>query len=162
MRAPSPFILILILSVVAFSLRYSSTCSFISSFTALTFAPVAFPGRPSIWQIFAYATAVMYEIVRLACVASVPVRKKSSQTIFRKQAARKLGREIPSISRPNFRAACLRKIVWELFFRTGTLATQAIVRHVSAFFSIYLPYFVSRLHECRVSTDKQNWSLEYP
>ena len=98
MRAPSPFILILILSVVAFSLRYSSTCSFISSFTALTFAPVAFPCRPSIWQIFAYATAVMYEIVR----------------------------------------------------------------HVSAFFSIYLPYFVSRLHECRVSTDKQNWSLEYP
>ena len=98
MRAPSPFILILILSVVAFSLRYSSTCSFISSFTALTFAPVAFPGRLSIWQIFACAAAVMYEIVR----------------------------------------------------------------HVSAFFSIYLPYFVSRLHECRVSTDKQNWSLEYP
>ena len=32
---------------------------------------------------------------------------------------------VPSISRPNFRAACLRKIVWELFFRTGTLATQA-------------------------------------
>ena len=31
---------------------------------------------------------------RVACVASVPVRKKSSQTIFRKQAARKLGREI--------------------------------------------------------------------
>lgn len=30
----------------------------------------------------------------IACVASVPVRKKSSQTIFRKQAARKLGREI--------------------------------------------------------------------
>ena len=61
----------------------------------------------------------------VACVASVPVRKKSSQTIFRKQA-RKLSREIvPSISRPNFRAACLRKIVWELFFRTGTLPTQA-------------------------------------
>ena len=32
---------------------------------------------------------------------------------------------VPSISRPSFRAACLRKIVWELFFRTGTLATQA-------------------------------------
>ena len=32
---------------------------------------------------------------------------------------------VPSISRPNFRAACLRKIVWELFFWTGTLATQA-------------------------------------
>ena len=32
--------------------------------------------------------------LKLACVASVPVRKKSSQTIFRKQAARKLGREI--------------------------------------------------------------------
>jgi len=32
---------------------------------------------------------------------------------------------VPSISRPNFRAACLWKIVWELFFRTGTLATQA-------------------------------------
>ena len=31
---------------------------------------------------------------------------------------------VPSISRPKFRAACLRKIVWELFFRTGTLATQ--------------------------------------
>ena len=30
----------------------------------------------------------------IACVASVPVRKKSSQTIFRKQAERKLGREI--------------------------------------------------------------------
>ena len=30
----------------------------------------------------------------VACVASVPVRKKSSQTIFRKHAARKLGREI--------------------------------------------------------------------
>ena len=30
----------------------------------------------------------------IACVASVPVRKKSSQTISGKQAARKLGREI--------------------------------------------------------------------
>ena len=35
-----------------------------------------------------------FTFVYLACVASVPVRKKSSQTIFRKQAARKLGREI--------------------------------------------------------------------
>ena len=32
--------------------------------------------------------------LNVACVASVPVRKKSSQTIFGKQAARKLGREI--------------------------------------------------------------------
>ena len=29
----------------------------------------------------------------VACVASVPVRKKSSQTIFRKLAAQKLGQE---------------------------------------------------------------------
>ena len=38
---------------------------------------------------------------------------------------------VPSISRPSFRAACLRKIVWELF-RTGTLATQAKARGARA------------------------------
>ena len=38
----------------------------------------------------------------LACVASVPVRKKSSQTIFRKQAAWKLGREIACKKTPYF------------------------------------------------------------
>ena len=32
---------------------------------------------------------------------------------------------VPSVSCPNFRAASLWKIVWELFFRTETLATQA-------------------------------------
>ena len=31
----------------------------------------------------------------------------------------------PSVSCPNFRIASLQKIVLELFFRTGTLATQA-------------------------------------
>ena len=32
---------------------------------------------------------------------------------------------VSSVSCPNFRAASLHKIVWVLFFRTGTLATQA-------------------------------------
>ena len=31
----------------------------------------------------------------------------------------------PSVSCPNFRAASLQKIVWQLFFRTDTLVTQA-------------------------------------
>ena len=58
--------------------------------------------------------------------------------LIRRQSARvkKSGRfskiggliaSVPSISRPNFRSACLRKIGWELLFRTGTLATQATV-----------------------------------
>ena len=34
----------------------------------------------------------------------------------------------------NFRAACLPKIVWELFFRTGTLATQATYPTEKLFF----------------------------
>ena len=31
---------------------------------------------------------------------------------------------VPSVSCSNFRAASLQKIVWLLFLRTGTLATQ--------------------------------------
>ena len=44
----------------------------------------------------------LWGTLKLACVASVPVRKKSSQTIFRKQAARKLGREIEQSLDPTF------------------------------------------------------------
>ena len=72
--------------------------------------------------------------------------------LIRRQSARvkKSGRfskiggllaSVPSISRPNFRAACLRKIVWELFFRTGTLASQASGRaglHLDFHFKITL------------------------
>ena len=88
------------------------------------FLPI--PARNQIARFSDYCPLTLTEV---AYLASVPVRKKSSQTIFRKRATRKLGWEIesvPSVSRPNFCAACLRKIVWELFFRTGTLATQAI------------------------------------
>ena len=36
---------------------------------------------------------VKWVFMLLACVASVPVRQKSSETIFRKLAARKLGKD---------------------------------------------------------------------
>ena len=71
--------------------------------------------------------------------------------LIRRQSARvkKSGRfskiggllaSVPSISRPNFRAACLRKIVWELFFRTGTLATQS---NSHSFKGYFLPTLVN-------------------
>ena len=44
---------------------------------------------------------VKWVFMLLACVASVPVRQKSSETTFRKLAARKLGKETEgTLARP--------------------------------------------------------------